>query len=132
MPVEIGTKGSSEAMVTPQNTAVAMGSGTVPVFATPCMVALMENAASLSVQPFLCDEETTVGIQMDVSHTSATPIGMKVHAESILTAVEGKKLCFHVIAYDENGEIGQGIHQRMIVSSNRFLEKANKKLHSDP
>ena len=128
MLMETGLTGRSETMVTEQNTAAAVGSGLVPVFATPCMVALMENAAAGAVLPFLAPDEGTVGTHLDVSHTSATPIGMKVWAVATLTAVDGKKLTFDVTAYDQAGEIGRGTHERFIIRPEKFLARCQAKL----
>lgn len=128
MSIIIGLKGRSETVVTEQNTANAVGSGLVPVFATPYMVALMENASANSLLPYLAEDEGTVGTLLNVVHSSATPIGMKVWAESTVTAVEGKKICFEVAAYDETGEIGRGIHERFIIKPEKFLAKAQAKL----
>ena len=115
MSITIGLKGRSETVVTEHNTADAVGSGLVPVFATPYMIALMENAASISLLPYLAADEGTVGTHLDVAHTSATPIGMKVWADAVVTAVDGKKITFEVSAFDEAGEIGRGTHERFII-----------------
>lgn len=128
MAIEIGRKGRAETIVTPQNTADAVGSGLVPVFATPYMIALMEGAAVNCVSPCLAEGEGTVGTHLNVAHSSATPIGMKVWAEATVTAVDGKKLTFDVAAFDEAGEIGRGVHERFIIKPDRFLEKTQKKL----
>lgn len=128
MSVEIGMRGRAEAVVTPENTARAAGSGLVPVFATPWMVALMENAAVQAVQEALAPGEGTVGTRLDVTHDAATPIGMKVWAEAEVTAVDGRKLTFAVSAWDEAGKIGGGIHERAIIWTDKFLARAQAKL----
>ena len=128
MSITIGLKGRSETVVTEHNTADAVGSGLVPVFATPYMIALMENAASISLLPYLAADEGTVGTHLDVAHTSATPIGMKVWADAVVTAVDGKKITFEVSAFDEAGEIGRGTHERFIIMPEKFLAKAQGKL----
>ena len=128
MSITIGLKGRSETVVTEHNTADAVGSGLVPVFATPYMIALMENAASTSLLPYLAADEGTVGTHLDVAHTSATPIGMKVWADAVVTAVDGKKITFEVSAFDEAGEIGRGTHERFIIRPEKFLAKAQGKL----
>lgn len=128
MSVTIGLKGRSDTVVTPQNTADAVGSGLVPVFATPYMIALMENAASSALLPFLAQDEGSVGTRLDVSHDSATPIGMKVWAEAEVVAVEGKKIVFAVSAFDEAGPIGKGTHERFIIKPEKFLAKTQAKL----
>ena len=127
MSIEIGTKGRSETVVTEQNTANAIGSGLVPVFATPYMIALMENAAANSLLPFLAEDEGSVGTRLNVSHDSATPIGMKVWAEAEVVAVEGKKITFSVSAFDEAGPIGGGTHERFLIKPEKFLAKTQAK-----
>lgn len=128
MSVSVGMKGRAEAIVNDQNTAVSAGSGTLPVFATPWMCALMEKAAWTAVAPALAEGESTVGTKLNISHLSATPVGLKVWAESEVTAVEGKRIEFKVAAYDEKGLIGEGTHERFIVTDQRFLDKAARKL----
>lgn len=128
MTLELGLKGRAEAVVDHSHTAIAAGSGALPVFATPCMVALMEEAAWTSLTPYLSPEEGTVGIQMDVAHSAATPVGMTVWAESTLTEIEGKKLTFTVEAFDTAGKIGSATHQRFIIQSEKFLARTNSKL----
>lgn len=120
----IGLKGQAETTVNEQNTAAAMGSGLLPVFATPAMLALMENAAATSVQPFLGEGEGTVGTRLEVSHLAATPIGLAVWAESELVAVDRRKLTFNVRAWGGEELIGEGTHQRFVIDNARFLEKA--------
>ena len=127
MAIEVGMKGRAETVVTQDNTAQAVGSGLVPVFATPYMIALMENAAVSAVQAQLAPDEGTVGTRLDVTHDAATPIGMKVWAEAEVTAVEGRKLIFTVAAWDEAEKIGGGTHERFIIKPERFLIKAHGK-----
>ena len=127
MSLTVGSKGRAEALVTEANTAAAVGSGLVPVFATPYMVALMENAAVNAVQAGLEAGQGTVGTRLEVTHDAATPVGMKVWAEAELTAVDGKKLTFTVRAFDEAGPIGGGTHERFIITVDRFLAKAEAK-----
>ena len=127
MSIEVGMKGRAETVVTQNNTAQAVGSGLVPVFATPYMIALMENAAVNAVQAQLAPDEGTVGTRLDVTHDAATPIGMKVWAEAEVTAVEGRKLTFAVSAWDEAEKIGGGNHERFIIKTERFLLKAQGK-----
>lgn len=128
MSIEIGMRGRAETIVTPDNTAQAAGSGLVPVFATPWMVALMENAAVQAVQGVLAPDEGTVGTRLDVTHDAATPIGMKVWAEAEVTAVEGRKITFAVAAFDEAGKIGGGVHERFVIKPDKFLARAQAKL----
>ena len=127
MSIPVGAKGRAETVVTEHNTANAVGSGLVPVFATPYMIALMENAAVNALTPYMEKNQGTVGTRLDVSHDSATPIGMKVWAEAEVTAVDGKALTFAVTAYDEAGVIGKGTHDRFVITVDRFLAKAEKK-----
>ena len=128
MSVTVGLKGRAEAVVSGANTAQAACSGALPVFGTPFMCALMEEAAWKSIAPHLEEGQSTVGTRLSVSHDSATPIGMKVWAESEVAKVDGKHLVLTVAAFDERGMIGQGIHERFIVTDERFLAKTAKKL----
>lgn len=125
--IGIGIKGIAEEVVIEHNTALKMGSGTLKVYATPAMIALMEKAAYKSVENVVGEGNGTVGTLMNVQHISATPIGMKVRAESELIAIEGRKLTFKVEAFDEKGKIGEGLHERFIVDNNNFQRKANEK-----
>ena len=127
MSIEIGKKGRAETVVVQENTAQAVGSGLVPVFATPCMIALMEGAAVAAIQNCLAPDEGSVGTRLDVTHDAATPIGMKVWAEAEVTAVEGRKITFAVAAYDEAGQIGGGTHQRFLINPEKFLARAQAK-----
>ena len=128
--MEKGIKGYEECMVTNENSAVTMGSGELEVFATPAMIALMEKTAWKSVAPYLDEGQGTVGISLNVEHSSATPVGMKVRCESELVEVDGRKLTFDVKAFDEAGYIGGGKHERFIVMNKKFqckaLDKAKK------
>ena len=121
--MEIGIKGHAEDTVSEKNVASRIGSGVVDVYATPCLIGLMEEAAQTSVAPFLGEGMTTVGTKLNVSHDAATPIGMKVWAESELVEEDGRRLVFSVKAYDECGLIGQGEHERFVVKLDRFMEK---------
>lgn len=104
-----------------------MGSGTLDVFATPAMIALMEQTAWKSVESELEEGTGTVGTYLEVSHDAPTPTGMEVTCESVLTAVNGRELTFEVKAYDERGMVGKGIHKRFIIKEERFMEKALRK-----
>ena len=123
----IGIKGREEVMVTEENTAKAMGSGTLDVFATPAMTALMEMTAWKSVAPFLEDGDGTVGTLLQITHDAPTPLGMKVFCESGLWERDGRRLVFHVAAFDEKGKIGEGRHERFVINNERFAAKAEKK-----
>ncbi len=122
--IPVGRKGSAEVQVTGDKTAASVGSGSLPVFATPCLAALMERAAVSALQPFLQEGETSVGTLLQISHTAATPLGMYVWAEAEITEAEGRRVSFRVSARDETGPVGAGAHARMIVRSEPFLEKA--------
>lgn len=126
--LEAGITGTREIVVTEELTAEKVGSGLLPVYATPQMIALMENVASTSVEPYLEDGAGTVGTKINVSHVSATPVGMKVTCESKLVEIDRKRLVFEVKAYDEAGLIGEGIHERFIIDNEKFLAKTNGKL----
>ena len=118
-----GVKGEQIVFVNETNTAKAYGSGLIDVFATPAMVGLMENTAHTSVQEFLPQGMVTVGIEINVKHIKATPLGMKVTCNSVLEKVEGKRLFFNVEAFDEVGKIGEANHIRYIVNAIKFVEK---------
>ena len=128
MKVEIGMKGEVSTLAEREDTALEVGSGSLLVYATPCMVALMEGAACEAIAEGLDEGETTVGIELNIQHIAATPVGMEVHAEAEVTAVEGKIITFTLRAFDEAGEIGKGTHKRALVNTQRFLDKTYAKL----
>lgn len=128
MEIPVGLQGEACCAVCAENTAAAVGSGALPVFGTPYMIALMEKAALQSVQPYLEPGQGTVGTRLDVRHDAATPVGMTVRAVSTVTAVEGRKICFQVEAFDEKGPIGSGSHERFVIDNTRFLAKCQAKL----
>lgn len=119
----LGVVGYAATIVGPENTAVTVGSGTLPVFATPSMVALMEQAAVTALQSFLPLGMTTVGTGVTVRHMAATPVGHNVQAEAVVTAVEGRRIEFHVKVFDEREKIGEGTHERFIVDAESFMGK---------
>ncbi len=125
--LEVGTKGTASVLVTEENSAKTMGSGTLDVFATPAMIALMERTCWTSVANQLEPGWGTVGISLDIAHSAPTPLSMTVTCESELVAVEGRKLTFQVVARDDAGEIGRGTHQRFMVQNEKFQKKANQK-----
>ena len=125
--MEKGMKGKQEVVVTGELTASAVGSGTASVYATPMMIALVEKTCMLSVAPSLLEGEGTVGTMVNVSHLSATPVGMKVRCESELVEVDRRRLVFKVSVYDECGLVGEGTHERFIVNNDKFQAKADSK-----
>ncbi|MBQ1336360.1 MAG: dihydrolipoamide acyltransferase [Selenomonadaceae bacterium] len=125
--IKVGMKKDASEEVVEGNTALAMGSGSLPVYATPAMTCLMEKAAAELAEECLPEEWTSVGIALDVQHKAATPVGMKVRAEAEVTAVEGRKIVFAVRAFDGKEEIGSGTHQRFAVLREKFLAKAQGK-----
>ena len=122
-------KATVKVSVTEENTALSVGSGSLKVFATPAMLALMEKAACEAIKDILNEGETTVGTLLNVQHTAATPIGMEVSATAELIERDGRKLVFNVTANDESSEIGKGTHERFIVLADRFTEKTYSKLN---
>lgn len=128
MEITVGMKGEVGTLVEREDTAMEVGSGSLLVYATPCMVALMEGAACEAIASTLPETKTSVGTELNISHLSATPVGLEVRAEAEVIAVEGNTITFAVSAYDEAGKIGEGTHKRVIVSSQRFLDKAYDKL----
>lgn len=129
MAIQAGIKGEKRFVVTADQLASRVGSGLVNVFATPCMIAQIENTAAMSVQPELEEGRTTVGISVNVSHVAATPEGMEVRIETELAEVapNGKVLTFKVACFDEAGLIGEGTHVRAVVHRARFEAKAQAK-----
>ena len=128
MEITVGMKAEVSTLVEREDTAKEVGSGNLLVYATPCMVALMEGAACDAIAEALPETQTTVGIALNIEHISATPVGLDVRAEAEVTAVDGKVITFAVRAFDEVGEIGNGTHKRVIVNTQKFLDKAYAKL----
>ena len=127
MEITKAMKGRAEVLVQKKDSAKAMGSGSLLVYATPCMAALMEAAACDAIMSAVPEGKTTVGISMNIEHTSATPVGMNVYAEAEVTDVSGKIITFSLKAYDEKGQIGSGTHKRCMVDSEQFLDKTYQK-----
>lgn len=128
MEITVGMKGEVTTVVDREDTAAEVGSGSLLVYATPCMVALMEGAACEAIAQALPEDKTSVGIELSISHISATPVGLEVRAEAEVTAVEGSTITFRVTAWDEAGKIGEGTHKRAVISTQRFLDKVYTKL----
>lgn len=126
--METGIKHVERLTVTDEFTARAAGSGTLQVFSTPSMIALIEKACYTSVQPMLEEGTTTVGTKLDVEHVAATPVGMTVEAECELVEVDGRRLVFNVEARDGRGVIGRGTHERFIIKTASFVAKTYAKL----
>ena len=125
--LKVGTKGTKSVMVTSRNTAKTMGSGTLDVFATPALAALMEEACQTSVAGQLEPGSGTVGTLLEIRHTAPTPLGMEVSCESMLVEADGRRLVFEVRAGDAKGSVGEGRHERVIIREESFQEKANAK-----
>ena len=128
MEITVGMKGEAFTDVSREDTAKEVRSGELLVYATPCMVALMEGAACEAIADALSEGQTTVGTALNIEHISATPVGLEVRAEAEVTAVEGKVITFSVRAFDEAGQIGHGTHKRVVIASQKFLERAYTKL----
>ena len=128
MEITVGMKAEVGTTVEREDTAREVGSGDLLVYATPCMAAMMEGAACEAIAGCLKETETTVGTELNIQHISATPVGLDVRAEAEVTAVDGKVITFAVTAYDEAGEIGRGTHKRVIVGTQKFLDKVYNKL----
>ena len=126
--LKVGLKNSAEKIVTENDTALAVGSGSLKVLATPKMIALMEKAAADLLEKILPADFTSVGIFLEINHTAPTPTGLKIFADAEIVKVEGKKIFFEVFARDERGEIGRGKHERFIVDRKKFQEKADSKI----
>lgn len=126
--MEAGIIGKKSIIVDESMTAKVIGSGLLEVYATPSMIALMENTASSSIQEYLEEGKGTVGTLINVKHVSATPVGCKVTCETKLVEVDRKRLVFEAKAYDEAGIIGEGIHERFIIDNEKFMERVNLKL----
>lgn len=128
MKISVGMKGQATNLVEREDTAYEVGSGSLLVYATPCMVALMEGAACEAISAALPEDKTSVGTELNISHLSATPVGLEVRAEAEVIAVEGNAITFQVTAYDESGKIGEGTHKRAIISTQKFLDRTYAKL----
>ena len=119
--------GEAERVVTEEWTAPSMGSGTVPVLATPALVALMEQAAVRALEGRLPPGQTSVGVRIDVRHLAATPPGGRVRARATLVAAEGRRLTFHIEAWDDAEKIGEAVHERVVIDTERFMERVRAK-----
>lgn len=130
MEIAVGMTHTSAITVTKDKTARAVGSGDLEVLATPMLAALMENAAAKAIEPALAKDKTSVGISLQIFHTSATPVGIQAEATAIVNKVEGNKVEFSITAKDKGGEIGTATHTRVVVDAVRFMDKAIEKIGS--
>lgn len=128
MEIVVGMTGSATTTAEREDTAYEVGSGSLLVYATPCMAALMEGAACDAIAAALPEDKTSVGTELSITHLSATPVGMEVRAEAEVTQVEGNTISFRLEAFDEVGKIGEGTHKRVVVNTQRFLDKTYAKL----
>ncbi len=128
MEIIIGMKGEASTLVEKEDTAQYVGSGSLLVYATPCLAALMEGAACAAIEEVLPLGQTSVGTALNLEHLSATPVGLEVRASAEVTAVDGRKITFAITAFDEAGEIGRATHTRVLVNNEKFLEKTYQKL----
>ena len=128
MELKPGIKSRNETIVTRELCANAWGSGGLPVYATPAMIALMENTAWASVEPCMEEGRSTVGTKLDVSHVSASPVGARIICETELVEVDGRRLVFKVSASDDAGLIGEGMHERFIINTEKFMARTEAKL----
>ena len=123
-----GVRGAQQETVTEKNIASALGSGGLAVYATPCMITLMEYCAMESVRPYLQQGSSTVGTRLDIKHLAATPIGMTVRCETELIEIDRRRLVFLCRAFDDAGLIGEGTQERFIVDDEKFMEKVSQKV----
>ena len=128
MEITVGMKGQARSFVEREDTALEVGSGSLLVYATPCMVALMEGAACEAIAAAIPQEKTSVGTYLEVNHIAATPVGLEVWADAEVTAVDGSTVTFAVTAYDETGKIGDAVHKRAVINTQRFLDKTYAKV----
>ncbi len=127
--ITTGIKGSCSILADESTSAKTMGSGTLDVFATPAMAALMEKTAWQSIAPYLQEGQGSVGTRLDITHDAATPLGMTVTCKSDLIQVDGRRLVFEVTASDDKEIIGRGTHERFIIDNDKFLTKTAAKLN---
>ena len=126
--LETGITGISEETVTEETVASSMSSGGLPVYATPRMIGMMEYTAWSSVEPYMEEGRGTVGTHLDVSHVSASPLGAHIRIESELIEIDRRRLVFTVKAFDDEGLIGEGTHERFIIDNAKFMERTLSKL----
>lgn len=126
--LETGLKYTKEVLCTEENTAAAVGSGSLKVFSTPALLTLMELCCAEAVLPYLEEGQSTVGTSVELKHTAATPVGMTVRCECTLTEIDRRRLVFSVKAYDAVDCVGECTHERFIVNNEKFLAKCYGKI----
>ena len=127
--MEIGIKHTVKETVTAEKTASVVGSGLLPVYATPAMIALMEKCAAECVSPYMEEGKSSVGTMLNIKHLAASPIGIEITCTATLTEIDGRRLVFSLEAADEKGPIGEGTHERFVIDIDRFMTKCNAKLN---
>ena len=126
--MKVGMQHTVIETVTNEKSAAQVGSGLLPVYATPAMIALMEKCASECVAPFIEEGKSSVGTMLNVKHLAASPIGIQISCTATLTEIDGRRLVFSLVASDEKGPIGEGTHERFIIDVERFMAKCQSKL----
>jgi len=126
--MKVGMKHTIKETVSQEKTAANVGSGLLPVYATPAMIALMEKCASECVAPFIEDGKSSVGTMLHVKHLAASPIGIEITCTATLTEIDGRRLMFSLEVSDEKGPIGEGTHERFVIDVDRFMAKCQSKL----
>ncbi len=132
MRIKPGIRGEEATVVDESQTAAAIGSGTVASFATPSLVTLMESAAIAAITPYLDEGESSVGTEISVRHMAASPLGFRVRAEAEVTAVEGKRITFAIVVFDDLEKIAEGTHERYVIDFERFMERVRQKAAKAP
>jgi predicted thioesterase len=130
--LRVGMTGTASALVTEDRLATRVGSGDLPVFASPMLIAVMEAAAVDCIDAKLPDDHQSLGVHLDVTHSAPTPLGFTVTATATLKAIEGRKLTFEVAAHDGIEKIGSGIHTRIVVDTPRFMARLAAKISTEP
>ena len=126
--MEVGMTHTITEVVTEEKTAAKVGSGLLPVYATPAMIALMEKCASECVAPYIEEGKSSVGTMLQVKHLAASPIGITITCTATLTEIDGRRLGFTLAVSDEKGPIGEGTHERFVIDIDRFMAKCQSKL----
>jgi predicted thioesterase len=130
--IEPGLTAEIVRVVTEDDTAAVYGSGLVPVLSTPHLIALMEAAAQGAIQPYLEEDESAVGIRVDMRHLAATPVGMEVRVRAELREMKGRRLHFHIEAWDEVEKVGEADHERFVIDMARFMQRVEEKTGERP